>query len=328
MFSFFIFNALMRGWGDTVTPMKILVVSSIINILVDPVLIFGIGPVPHMGISGAALATVASRLLASVVGMYILFKEDQSLSLKLENLKPDWEMGKKILKLGWPAALENSVRSAGFMILTFLVAAFGTVYVAAYSIGTRIFSIFIMPSRAVSNGVMAGVGQSLGAGLEKRAREITLKTSGLMVFVIGALSVLFFLGSENIVKIFLQSGDQETLKASALFLRRLSCTAPFAAGAIIMRGAFKGAGCTFHSFLLSFASLWITRIPLSYLWSGWINSPVGIWNSFIVAGIVEVLLAIIYYRHVHWSEVVIEDEKLKEEAIETEFEREDWTFRT
>ncbi|MGM0442438.1 MAG: MATE family efflux transporter [Elusimicrobiota bacterium] len=328
MFSFFIFNALMRGWGDTVTPMKIMVVSNLVNIIVDPILIFGIGPIPRMGITGAALATVLSRLLASIVGVYILFKGKQSLSLKLENLKPDWKMGKKIFKLGWPATLEHSMRSIGFMILTSLVATFGTVYVAAYSIGTRVFSLFIMPSLAVSMGVVAGVGQSLGAGLEKRAREITLRMSGFMVLIIGIIAAFFFLGSENIVKIFLRSGDSETLKAAALFLRRLAYTAPFVSGAITMRGGFKGAGRTFHSLILGFAGLWIVRIPLSYLWAGRINSAVGIWNSFIVAGIVELLLTIIYYRYVHWSEVVIEEEKLKEEIISTEFEKEDGAFRT
>ncbi|MDA3792976.1 MAG: MATE family efflux transporter, partial [Elusimicrobia bacterium] len=181
MFSFFIFNAIMRGWGDTVTPMKIMVASNLLNILLDPVFIFGIGPSPRMGISGAALATVISRLLASIVGVYILFKGKQALTLHLKYLKPRWDMVKKIFKLGWPVTFEHSMRAAGFMALTSLVATFGTVYVAAYSIGTRIFSMVIMPSLAVSMGVVAGVGQSLGAGMEKRARTITIKMGGIMI---------------------------------------------------------------------------------------------------------------------------------------------------
>ncbi|MEA3506251.1 MAG: MATE family efflux transporter, partial [Elusimicrobiota bacterium] len=218
MFSFFIFNAIMRGWGDTITPMKIMVASNLVNIALDPVFIFGIGPSPRMGVSGAALATVISRLLASAIGIYILFKGKQALTLHIKYLKPNWVMAKKIFKLGWPATLEHSMRSAGSMALTSLVAAFGTVYVAAYSIGTRIFSMFIMPSLAVSMGVVAGVGQSLGAGLEKRARIITLKMGGLIIVIVGILALFFHIGSAGVVRIFLKAGDKEVLDAAAFFL--------------------------------------------------------------------------------------------------------------
>ncbi|MBN2406944.1 MAG: MATE family efflux transporter [Elusimicrobia bacterium] len=301
MFAFFVFNALMRGWGNTRVPMNIMIFSNIINIVLDPVFIFGFGFIPAMGIKGAALSTVLSRLVASVIGIYLLFKGGYALSLKPGLLKPDVKMLSRIFSLGWPATIEHAMRASGMMAVTAIVAVFGTVYVAAYGIGARVLSFFIMPSLAVSMGVSAGVGQNLGAGFKERARKITVQTAVVLSLIFAAAAAAMFAGAGGIMRIFISGENVEVISRGAQFLRRLAVMAPFVGSAVILRGGLKGAGRTLHSMLLGMIGLWIIRIPLAYVMAVVYRSPEGVWNSFLVGGIAEFVCVAIYFMKVDWA---------------------------
>ncbi len=125
-FSFFIFNSLMRAWGNSKTPMKIVIWANLANVVLDPVLIFGIWIFPRMGIAGAALATVISKFGASVVAMWLLFKGPYGLSLDRHHLIPDRKIIVKITRVGWPAFVEHATKGLGMMVVTAVAAVFGT----------------------------------------------------------------------------------------------------------------------------------------------------------------------------------------------------------
>jgi putative MATE family efflux protein len=305
IFAFFIFTSMMRAWGDTRTPMRIMVASNLLNMILDPVLIFGIGFFPSMGIKGAALATVFSRLIASAVGIYILLKRDRGLHIVPKNLKPDLAVIKKIFKLGWPAVMEHASRAMGMMVLTAVVAGFGTVAVAAYSVGIRVFSIFIMPSVAVSMSVASVVGQNLGAGFKERVKTATWKSAVAVFVSLAFISLFVYWGRFNLAGIFLSSDGRQVLGTAASFLTRIALGAPFLGAAIILRGAFKGAGRTFQSMLLALIGLFGFRVVLAYVLAVTSGSSTGIWNAFVFASIGELVLCALYYYHGRWVVPVV-----------------------
>lgn len=327
MFYFFVFSALMRGWGNTKTPMKIMVFSNLLNIGLDPVLIFGLGFIPPLGIKGAALATVFSRAVASILGLYILFKGRYALTIRFRELKPDFDILFKIFKVGWPVTLEHAIRSLGFMVITAIIAGFGTVYTAAYGIGIRIFSFIIMPSLAIGMGVAAGVGQNLGAGLVERAKRITREVSCMVFIFLSVIAVGLYFGSSKIITVFIRAGGSEVVGAGSDFLKRLAVMAPFIGAAITMRGGFKGAGRTKDTMLLGLGGLWAVRIPLAYFLSIIFKSPIGIWNAFIVGAMAELIFSVIYYYKADWAVPVVESAARKK-AVENGLPEEGGVFRT
>lgn len=317
MFGFFIFSALMRGWGNTRTPMKIMVYSNILNMILDPLLIFGVWVFPRMGIAGAAWATVVSRFLASVVGIYILFKGQYSLSVNLKDLKPDIKVMLKILGLGWPPTVGHACRSLGFMLIISIVARFGTVYAAAYGIGIRVFSVFVMPSLAIGMGAASGVGQNVGAGLKERAMKLTIDIAMLVFGILAFFAVILFLFSEPIARVFISGGKYETVAAAAEFLRRLALAAPLLGATMTMRGAFQGAGRTVQAMMIGITGLLLVRVPTAYILARIFASPTGVWNAFIISAGVELLISIIYHRRSNWAVSVIKKPVIGNLAFES-----------
>lgn len=316
IFSFFIFNALMRGWGNTKTPMKIMIGSNIINMALDPLLIFGVGFFPEMGITGAALATVISRFIASVIGIYLLFSRRYDLSIHLKDLKPDFKMIKKIFSVGWPATAEHALRALGMMVLTAIVAVLGTVYVAAYGIGVRVFSIFIMPSVAVSMGVTSVVGQNLGAGLNDRAKKAAIDTAIVLFIIMSILGLGVFLAKTPVAKLFLQADGAEVINVAVSFLKRLVIAGPFLGAAIVLRGAFKGAGRTLQSMVIGLIGLLGVRVSIAYIAVEYINSASFLWNAFIISSVVELIICFGYYSKGRWAQRIIKKEVLEQPPAE------------
>ncbi|MFC2062305.1 MATE family efflux transporter [Elusimicrobiota bacterium] len=305
MFTFFVFSALMRSWGNTKTAMKIIVISNIVNIALDPLLIFGFGIIPAMGMKGAALATVLSRLLASSIAVYILFKGKRFITLTKADLKPDLKMLKKLFKLGWPSTVEHMLRSAGFMILTAIVAGFGTVYIAAYGVGVRIFSVFIMPSLAVGMGVASGVGQNLGAKLTDRAKKLIANAALIVFAALTVVGIGVYVWGEAIIGVFLKTGGYETVRAGVECLRIMVLAGPFVGAAITIRGGFTGAGRTIQSMIIGIIGLWCIRVPLAYFFSVVSRNPVGIWSALVMGGIADMIISVIYYYKGNWAFSVI-----------------------
>jgi len=171
VFIYMVFQSLMRGVGDVKTPMYIVFGAVLLNLIFDPLFIFGYGFVPAFGVAGAAVATIGTQGLAAIIGLAILLSGRHQLHLQLNDLKLDVALFKKMFRLGLPASIEQSTRALGMTVMTFLVASFGTLTLAAYGIGSRILSFVIIPALGFSMATSTLVGQNIGAASDQTERN-------------------------------------------------------------------------------------------------------------------------------------------------------------
>ncbi|MFW5992086.1 MAG: MATE family efflux transporter [Halanaerobiaceae bacterium] len=303
MFSFFIFSALLRGYGDTKTPMQMMIWSTLLNIVLDPFLIFGWGFFPQLGVSGAAFATIFSRALAGIAGIYILIKGEKGISLSKETLKPDFVMIKKIIKIGLPSAGEQSIMALGMTVLISIVSQFGTMAVAAYGIGSRILSIVMMPSHGFGMATTTMVGQNLGARQENRAEKSAWISSGIIFGALLLFGIIINIIPEYVISIF--NSDPEVITIGVSFLRIVGISFGFLGVRIIIGGSFRGAGNTVIAMILAIIALWGLRVPLAqYLAVNLDWGPNGIWWAFFFSNLISAIIGVLWFKKGTWKEAV------------------------
>lgn len=308
LFQYFIFQSLLRGVGDVKTPMYIVLGTVLLNLILDPLFIFGYSFIPAMGVDGAAWATLGTQGLAGLIGIILLFTGKFELKVKKEYLKPDIKLAKKIFNLGLPTALENSIRSFGLIVMTGIVAGFGTVMIASWGIGSRMLNFVIVPCFGLSIATSTLVGQNIGAKKINRA-EKTGKYSAIIGFLTLTLfGIIMFFAAENIAKLFVP-GELEVIKESTLFIRLMAFTFGFIALRMIIGGVFRGSGNTKTSFIVALTYLWILNIPLAYILSYYTTIGArGIWYALPIANVISALIALIIFLTGKWKEKkLIED---------------------
>ncbi|MEJ2182715.1 MAG: MATE family efflux transporter [Nitrospirota bacterium] len=322
VFAFMVFQSLMRGVGDVKTPVYIVSGTVVLNLVLDPLFIFGHGFVPAFGVSGAAVATICTQGLAALVGLMLLLRGEQGLQLHLKDLRPDGYLIRKMFRLGFPASIEQSTRALGMTVMTFLVASFGTLTIAAFGIGSRILSFVIIPALGLSMATSTLAGQNIGAGKVERAERI-IKLSSLVGFaVLTCVGMLFFIFATHISGIFIP-GEVETIRTSAFFIRIMALTFGFIGIQMALNGGFRGSGNTMISMTLSIVSVWVLRFPLAYVLSQFTSlSETGLWIAYPVSNVVVGLAAIVWFAKGTWKrkkvteEVRLTDETTKETIIE------------
>ncbi|MFQ3293666.1 MAG: putative MATE family efflux protein, partial [Natrialbaceae archaeon] len=209
MFGFFIFSSLMRGYGNTRTPMRVMFVSVVINVIIDPLLIFGWAGFPELGIQGAAVATIVSRGVAAAIGVYILLGAGSGPDVQLSHLKPDLTYIKKIVSLGVPTAAEQSASAMAMVTLSVLVFQFSPPVVAAYGLGNRLASLVFLPAMGLGRATDTMVGQNLGAEKSDRAERaawLAVKVGAGVMVVVAALTALF---PGPVVEVFVDSSLED-----------------------------------------------------------------------------------------------------------------------
>ncbi|MGE9267075.1 MAG: MATE family efflux transporter [Verrucomicrobiales bacterium] len=198
MFGYFMYQSIMRGLGEVRVPLFIVLGTVLLNLVLDPLFIFGWGPVPAMGVAGAAWATVGTQSLAMAIGMALLFggryRERYGISWEAGIFRPDWPLIKKVVAMALPASLEQSTRALGISVMIFLVASFGTVTLAVYGIGTRIMSFVIIPGLGLSVATSTLVGQNLGAGQPGRAVEVARLSAWVGFWALSIVGLACFVG--------------------------------------------------------------------------------------------------------------------------------------
>ncbi|WP_373399288.1 MATE family efflux transporter [Algoriphagus halophilus] len=172
LFMFFVFQSLMRGIGNVLLPMYIVLGTVFLNLVLDPLFIFGYGSIPGYGVAGAAVASVITQGISAVVGLTILLGGKRGIRIKLKDMIPQWEWVKRLFSLGIPASLEQSSRAGAMTVMVMLVTSFGSNVVAAYGIGARILSLVIVPALGFAIATTTLVGQNIGAAKIKRAEKI------------------------------------------------------------------------------------------------------------------------------------------------------------
>ncbi|ELZ25624.1 MATE family drug/sodium antiporter [Halosimplex carlsbadense 2-9-1] len=304
MFAFFVFMSLMRGYGDTITPMLVMFVTVVVNMVLDPFLIFGWWVFPELGINGAAYATIFSRALATVIGMAIMFRGNRGVQIHLSDMWPDLGYLRKIVRVGVPASIENTGNSIAVVIMLTIVTPFGETVIAAYTVGVRMFSVIFLPAIAVGRGVETMVGQNIGAREQDRAGRATNFAAKAMFGVLAAVGVLTWLGAPNIVAIF--SDDPEVVEIGRLFLRYVAPTFGFTGIFHSYKGGFRGAGKTLTAAAISITMLGLVRLPVAYFASGEMGYE-GIWLAFAVSNVAGAAIAYAWYRLGTWRDASLTD---------------------
>ncbi|WP_225336454.1 MATE family efflux transporter [Halomicrobium urmianum] len=300
MFGFAVFIALMRGYGDTITPMLVMFGSVVLNIALDPFLIFGWGPFPSMGIRGAAVATVFSRALALVVGLAVMFRGTRGVQIHLGDMTPDVEFLRRLVRIGVPASIEGTGRALSMNLLLFIVALFPDPVVAAYGIGTRVFSVIVLPAIAVARGVETMTGQNVGADKPDRAEAAAGLAAKVLFGVLTAagIAVVWF-AAAPVADVF--TTDPEVVDIATGFLRIVAPTFGFIGITRAYTGSFRGAGKTLVAAAISVLMLGVIRFPIAWVAAAEIGET-GIWLSFAISNVAGAIIAYAWYRRGTWRD--------------------------
>jgi putative MATE family efflux protein len=300
MFGFWVFVSLMRGYGDTVTPMLVMFGSVVLNIVLDPFVIFGWGPFPRLGIAGAAYATVFSRALALVVGLAIMFSGTRGVRIRLSEMIPNREYVRRIVGIGAPASVEMTGRALSVNLLLFVVGTFPTTVVAAFGIGTRVFSVIFLPAIAVARGVETMTGQNIGAGKPDRAAEAARTAAIAMFVILSLMGVVAFVGARSIAAVF--TDDPAVIEVTASFLHYVAPTFGFIGVMRAYSGSLRGAGKTLTAAAIAITMLGLVRLPVAWFGAQLLDSSNGIWIAFTVSNVVGAVLAYLWYQRGTWRD--------------------------
>jgi putative MATE family efflux protein len=329
MFGFFIFQALLRGWGDTTTPMFLMLFSVVINVLLDPFFVLGFQANPvfeylglmglqsslyqatgfaGFGVQGAAIATVISRGIGAAVGFALLFSGRVGIHLSLDDLRLRAESVRRTVAIGAPTSVEQSTRALGITALTALVALAGTDAVAAFGIGNRLTSLVFLPALGLAQGTETVVGQNLGAEKTERAKRAVYLVTGLITAVLAVVGAVAYLFAEPITSIFITGeGAARVVEIGGDYLRIVGPTF-FVIGVFrIVSGDFRGSWSTRVAMVLSILSLWVFRLPSAYALIEWQGmGATGIWYGVALSNVLTAIVAVTWFLRGTWTDSVVE----------------------
>lgn len=313
-FPIFVYQSVMNGYGDTISPLKIALVTAAINVVLDPLLIFGWWGFPALGVKGAALTTVITRTMASISGLYLFFSGKKGIKLKLRHLKPDIDLSKLVVKIGMPSAVGFAGASLGFIVLMAIVNLFGTPVVSAYGIASRVIHFFMLPAMGISAAVTAIVGQNLGAGNVQRAKSSVFKGIILMLLVIVPPSILTFIFGRQVTMFFIP-GDPLIHRIGQVMFYITPPSLIFFGISTVLQGAFQGSGYTVPVMVTNLARIWVFRIPFVYLFAMVIldgptdiHACVGIWWGMVISNFLAYLMLHYWYNKGKWTKARIAEE--------------------
>ncbi len=296
----FIINSLFRGSGDVKIPMYTLGISSFLNIALDPLLIFGIGPFPELGIKGAAIATVIGQGSGALFNLFILFKGFSRIKIAHIFFPIDTNTLKSIVTISIPGSLQNLTYSISGVILMRLVAAFGTVAVAAYGIGIRLDIMVMLPGWAIGAAVSTILGQNLGAKQPDRAEKTGWHGAGLYLLLLFVVCGLLWLFAPQVIALF--NAESTVVSIGESYIRIVAVGYVFLSTALILNMAMNGAGYTFVPMLLIAIAHLGVRVPAAYLFTATLNMDTkGIWLAISGSLILQAVLAAIWFRLGHWK---------------------------
>jgi len=292
----FVNNAIFRSAGDAAISMRVLWFANITNILLDPCLIFGLGPFPKLGVTGAAVATTIGRGTAVIYQFYLLNKGTNRIRLKIKYIMPRINIMFQLLKLSGGGIGQYLIATASWVALYRIVAEFGKEAVAGYTIALRIIIFALLPSWGMSNAAATLVGQNLGAKKPQRAERSVFITSIANAVFLLVIAFILFTVPGFFIKFFNQKPDVEVIAVASL--RIISYGFVFYAIGMVITQSFNGAGDTYTPTLLNFICFWLIEIPLAYTLSiiAGLNETGVFWSIVIAESILTVLGIIVFYR--------------------------------
>jgi putative MATE family efflux protein len=269
----FLNNAIFRGAGDAAIAMRLLWVSNIINLVLDPCLIFGWGPFPKLGVTGAALATFIGRSIGVIYQFYRLLKGTERIHILTRQIRLHMDVMWRLVRVSLTGILQFAIAHTSWIGLVRIVSIFGAAALAGYTIAIRIVIFVILPSWGLSNAAATLVGQNLGAGKPDRAETAVWRTGLYNIIFLGSVGVFFILFAEPVVRLF--THDPAVVPLGAACLRIVSYGNLGYAYFMVMMQAFNGAGDTITPTIVNFFGFWLLEIPLAY----WLAIPLGMHSN-------------------------------------------------
>jgi len=304
MFVFFAFQSIKQAQGDTFTPMLLSGASVVLNIFLDPLFMFTF----NMGVAGAAWATVISRALCTVAGLYLLFFSDNGLRLHFKDLRFNAKILGKIVKIGFPAGFGQSIEGLGFMIMNVFVLSFGEFSVAAFGIGNRINSLILMPAMGIGAALAAVIGQNLGANQIERAVQAVKESLLLSVTVLTVGGVAMCFASPYIVGIFTK--EPVVLEQGIYYLRLISLSIPLMGVFQSFVGCFQGSGHTFMAMMVTSGRLWALRIPLILVFKYFTPlAEKSVWWAMVTSNLLICVFAFFLFLSGRWKQRIVNEKE-------------------
>jgi putative MATE family efflux protein len=296
----FLNNAIFRGAGDAAIAMRLLWVSNIINLVLDPCLIFGLGPFPKLGVTGAALATLTGRTIGVLYQFYRLMRGTERIRVLRRQLKINVDVLARLLRVSLMGIFQFAIANVSWIGLVRIVSIFGSAALAGYTIAIRIVIFVILPSWGLSNAAATLVGQNLGAKRPDRAEQSVWRTGFYNMIFLGSIGVFFILFATPVVSIF--TNDPEVIPLAATCLRIVSCGNIGFAYGMVMLQAFNGAGDTLTPTWVNLFGFWFLEIPLAYFLA--IHTHLQANGAYVAIVVAEAAIAMagaILFRRGRWK---------------------------
>lgn len=297
-------QSIMQASGDSVTPMKISLVTRVVHVILCPFLIFGWWIFPRMGVSGAALTGVISQGLAGGFGLWMLYSGRTRLKLTLKNFHFDGSMIWRIVKIGIPAMINAAERTSATLLVTWFVVPFGTFAVAAHSLMERIDNFIRMPAMALGQAAGVLAGQNLGANKVERAEKTGWLSVGVFTCIAAAISLALWIWSEPVVRIF---DTEPGLVAVATVFIKIQIIQYLTFGlAMVLVNCLNGAGDTLVPMIVTLVTLWGVQMPLAYLLSR--NTGLGVYGvrwAIVIAMVARAIIYSVYFKLGRWKRIQV-----------------------
>jgi len=300
----FLINGIFRGAGDAQLSMRTLWLANGINILLGPCLIFGLGPFPRLGVTGAAVATTIGRSTGVLFGMAQFFRQSGRVHIHRRHLTVDPGLMVKLLRLSGSGMFQVLIGTASWIGLVRILAGFGSTALAGYTIAIRIVLFALLPSWGMGNAAATMVGQALGAGKPDRAEQAVWRAAFYNLCFLGVVGVIFVFGARGIVQLF--TSDPAVAEYARTALRVIAIGFVLYAYGMVLSQSFNGAGDTWTPTWLGFFSFWLFEIPLAYLLAVHLGfGPFGVFTAIPIAFSVYAIAALVMFRRGGWKAKVV-----------------------
>ena len=300
----FLINAIFRGAGNASIAMWTLIISNGLNIILDPIFIFGFGPIPAYGVEGAAIATTIGRGTAVLVQLIILFYGVGKIKIAFKDLVIKVSVMINLIKVSLGGIGQFLIGTSSWVFLMRIMSEFGSEVLAGYTIAIRIMMFTLMPAWGLSNAAATLVGQNLGAKQPERAEKSVWKTGKYSAYFMGIVSVIYLVFAPTFLSWF--SDNTEVVKNGSLCLQIIAAGYIFYGYGMVVIQSFNGAGDTKTPTIINFICFWLFQLPIAYIFAIWLDfGPVGVFSAITLAEVLIAIIGVILFKKGKWKTVQV-----------------------